>query len=193
MVVGCRGCFAGIVLLALTAGFALPSAASAQEKADEKIVVSGAPSPMPQTIAEPDSTTEGTVTVDGQAIAYKAVAGTLTVGATDAEDAALGFDGKLLPDSGVKPPANPADAPATARMFYVAYFKKDSVADHRPVTFIYNGGPGSPTMWLHLGTFGPRRVVVPDTEHQEGAPYTIVRRLHPRRVPWPVMPTAWKP
>jgi carboxypeptidase C (cathepsin A) len=40
--------------------------------------------------------------------------------------------------------------------------------------FIYNGGPGSATMWLHLGTFGPRRIVVPDAEHQEGAPYTMV-------------------
>jgi hypothetical protein len=29
-------------------------------------------------------------------------------------------------------------------------------------------------MWLHMGTFGPKRIVVPDTQHQEGAPYTIV-------------------
>ena len=59
-------------------------------------------------------------------------------------------------------------------MFYTAYFKKDAVAEHRPVTFIYNGGPGSATMWLHLGSFGPKRVVIPDAEHQEGAPYSIV-------------------
>ncbi len=59
-------------------------------------------------------------------------------------------------------------------MFYVAYFKKDAVAEQRPVVFLYNGGPGSATMWLHMGSFGPRRVVVPDTEHQEAAPYKIV-------------------
>jgi carboxypeptidase C (cathepsin A) len=122
----------------------------------------------------PDSITEGTVTVGGQAIAYKAVAGTITVGGTDPQDATLGFDGKPLPDSGVRLPDREEDAPPTARMFYVAYFKKDADAEHRPVTFVYNGGPGSPTMWLHMGTFGPKRIVTPDTKHQEGAPYSIV-------------------
>jgi carboxypeptidase C (cathepsin A) len=123
-------------------------------------------------VGQADSTTEGTVTVGGQQIAYRAVAGTLTVGATDPQDATLGFDGKPLPDSGIK--ADAPDAPPTARMFYAAYFKKDAAAEHRPITFIYNGGPGSPTMWLHMGTFGPKRIVTPDTEHQEGAPYSIV-------------------
>ena len=83
-------------------------------------------------------------------------------------------------------------------MFYVAYFKKDAPAASRPIIFAYNGGPGSPTMWLHMGTFGPKRIVTPDTQHQEGAPYTIVnndyslldvsrRRLHrrPRHRPQP--------
>ena len=59
-------------------------------------------------------------------------------------------------------------------MFYVAYFKKDAPAASRPIVFAYNGGPGSPTMWLHMGTFGPKRIVTPDTQHQEGAPYSIV-------------------
>ncbi len=108
--------------------------------------------------------------VGGQPINYRAVAGTLVVGATDPQDATIGFDGKPLPDSGVKV----EDMGPTARMFYAAYFKKDATALHRPITFIYNGGPGSPTMWLHMGTFGPKRIVVPDTQHKEGAPYTIV-------------------
>ncbi len=43
-------------------------------------------------------------------------------------------------------------------MFYVAYFKSGAGAT-RPVTFLYNGGPGSSTVWLHMGAFGPRRVV----------------------------------
>jgi len=127
------------------------------------------------TVAPPDSVTEGSVTINGQPIAYKAVAGTITVGATDAQDATLAFDGSLIPGSGVKPAADPAEAPPTARMFYVAYFRSDvSDTDHRPVMFLYNGGPGSATMWLHLGTFGPKRIVTPDTEHQEGAPYSLV-------------------
>jgi carboxypeptidase C (cathepsin A) len=144
-------------------------------KKDEKVVVTGNPvTPTPAPTA--DSKTEGTVTVGGQAIAYTAVAGALTVGSTDAQDATLDFEGKLLPDAGVKPldKDKPDEAQAMARMFYVAYFKKDAGSEQRPVTFLYNGGPGSATMWLHMGSFGPRRVVTPDAEHQEGAPYKIV-------------------
>ncbi len=131
------------------------------------------PATAARPVATPDSTTEGSVTVGGQVIAYRAVAGTITVGATDPQDATLGFDGKPLPDSGIAASVGP-DAPPTARMFYAAYFKKDAPSMHRPITFIYNGGPGSPTMWLHMGTFGPKRITVPDTDHQEGAPYSIV-------------------
>jgi carboxypeptidase C (cathepsin A) len=120
-----------------------------------------------------DSTTEGSVTVNGQAIAYTAVAGTITVGATNSQDAQLTLDGKWLPDSGIKPD-KPEDAPATARIFYTAYFKKGAANQTRPVTFLYNGGPGSSTMWLHMGSFGPRRVVTQDTVHEAAAPYKIV-------------------
>jgi carboxypeptidase C (cathepsin A) len=148
------------------------AAAAAAAKKDEKVVVAGKPE-TPAPVPEADSTTEGTVTVGGQTIAYKAVAGTLTVGSTDAQDMTLDFEGNALPDAGVKPPDKdkPEEEPATARIFYVAYFKKDAAAEQRPVTFLYNGGPGSATMWLHMGSFGPKRVMIPDTEHQEGAPY----------------------
>src|SRR5271170_5016096 len=148
------------------------------KKKDQKLVVTGTPVVE---AAEPpaDSTTDGSVTVGGQAIAYRAVAGTLTVGSSDSQDAMLGMDGKMLPDTGEKAPdpEKPEEAPATARMFYVAYFKKDAPAG-RPVTFLYNGGPGSATMWLHMGSFGPRRVVTPETEHQTAAPYTIVENQY---------------
>jgi carboxypeptidase C (cathepsin A) len=135
------------------------------EKATDSSATIGAPA---------DSITEGTVTVNGQAIAYKAVAGTLTVGATNSQDAMIGLDGKFLPDSGIKPADKPEDAPATARIFYAAYFKKGSANENRPITFLYNGGPGSSTMWLHMGSFGPRRVVTMDTVHEAAAPYKIV-------------------
>jgi carboxypeptidase C (cathepsin A) len=147
-----------------------PSSAPAAQPEGRAGRGGGAPA-AGQPTGTPDSITEGTVTAGGQTIAYRAVAGTITVGATEPQDATLGFDGKYLPDSGVT--ASGPDAPPTARMFYAAYFKKDA-GPHRPVTFIYNGGPGSPTMWLHMGTFGPKRIAVPDAEHQEGAPYSIV-------------------
>jgi len=129
----------------------------------------------PKPVSVPDSVTESSVTVGGQKIAYKAVAGTITVGSTDVYDAALGLDGQFLPESGLNPPdaAKPEEAPATASMFYAAYFKKDAPGT-RPLMFLYNGGPGSSTMWLHMGSFGPRRVVTTDTQHQTAAPYTIM-------------------
>jgi carboxypeptidase C (cathepsin A) len=59
-------------------------------------------------------------------------------------------------------------------MSYVAYFKQGSDPSKRPVTFIYNGGPGSSTVWLHMGAWGPRRVVTNDHTHTPAAPYQLV-------------------
>jgi carboxypeptidase C (cathepsin A) len=168
-------CAGVMVVFAVSAlGGAAQDKKDNDRKKDEKIVVAGTPA-VPMVAAEPDSTTEGSVTVGGQAIAYTAVAGTLTVGSSDGQDAMLGLDGKMLPDTGVNSPDKdkPEDWPATARIFYVAYFKKNAGAG-RPVTFMYNGGPGSASMWLHMGSFGPRRVITPDAQHEEGAPYKIV-------------------
>jgi carboxypeptidase C (cathepsin A) len=153
----------------------------AQAKADkdkrpeQQLVVTGT-AVAPPAVVSADSTTEGTVTVGGQVIAYRAVAGTITVGATEQQDALLGLDGKMLADTGEKIPdaTKPEEAPAEARMFYTAYFKKGDPSEERPVTFLYNGGPGSSTMWLHMGSFGPKRVLTTDTQHDEAAPYKIV-------------------
>ena len=69
----------------------------------------------------------------------------------------LGPDGKPQPGSqlALSAPKEPADAPPVAHMFYVAYFKKDAKPEERPITFFYNGGPGSSTVWLHMGSLGP--------------------------------------
>ena len=61
---------------------------------------------------------------------------------------------------------------AEASMFYVAYFKNGGGS--RPVTFIYNGGPGSATVWLHMGAFGPRRIVTATDAHTPAAPYSLI-------------------
>ncbi len=117
-------------------------------------------------IVPKDSTTQGSVSVGGHAINYQAVAGTILVGATNAADSALGTVTLSDKDS-------PEAAP-TARIFYVAYFKKDAPPDSRPVTFIYNGGPGSSTLWLHMGAFGPKRIITADDQHTSPAPYQLV-------------------
>ena len=169
--IGALAC--GLMLVAVSAQGAQDKKDDDKKK-DEKVVVKGS-AVASEAELPGDSNTEGSVTVGGQAIAYKAVAGTLTVGSTDGQDAMLGLDGKMLPGTGEKPPdpEKPEEAPATARIFYVAYFKKNP-GTVRPVTFLYNGGPGSSTMWLHMGSFGPKRVVTTDGQHDEGAPYKIV-------------------
>src|SRR5690625_178449 len=59
-------------------------------------------------------------------------------------------------------------------MFFVAY-TRNGVSDEseRPVTFLYNGGPGSASVWLELGAFGPRRVVTNDNKATPAAPYKL--------------------
>ena len=121
-------------------------------------------------------TTEGAVGVGGQHIAYTAIAGTLTVGSTDEQDAQLGLDGKPQPGSqlALDAPKEPKDATPVARVFYVAYFKKDAKAEDLPITFFYNGGPGSSTVWLHMGSLGPKHVVTSGDQHLPAAPYKLV-------------------
>jgi len=143
---------------------ATPAKPATTDKATE-------PAPPP-----PDSTTQGTIDAGGQHIAYTAVAGTITVGSTDEQDAQLGADGKPQPGSqlALEEPDKAKDAPPVARMFYVAYFKKDAKAEDRPITFFYNGGPGSSTVWLHMGSLGPKHVVTAGDTHLPAAPYTMV-------------------
>ena len=51
---------------------------------------------------------------------------------------------------------------------------RGAASEARPVTFLFNGGPGSSTVWLHMGAFGPKRVVTADNTHSPAAPYAIV-------------------
>jgi carboxypeptidase C (cathepsin A) len=82
-------------------------------------------------VEEQASVTKGRVDTRSGAIAYTATAGTLTIR-----------------DDAGKP---------TASLFYTAY-TKDGGGPNRPVSFFYNGGPGSSTVWLRMGSFGPVRV-----------------------------------
>src|SRR5579863_5366259 len=95
------------------------------------------------------STTDHTIRVGGQNIPYKATASTTL----------------LKNDKG----------DATGLLYLVAYTRGD-VKDlsMRPISFLYNGGPGSATMWLHIGAFGPRRVQTIDGQFTPPAPYKLV-------------------
>ncbi|MGA8093173.1 MAG: hypothetical protein WB823_02800 [Steroidobacteraceae bacterium] len=119
------------------------------------------------------STTEGSVTVEGNTIHYHAVAGLLIVHPKSWNDAADNGGGDD-PSMGPRHGHHARKKPAEASMFYVAYFKDGESPRDRPITFLYNGGPGSSTMWLHMGAFGPRRVVAADHTHTTPAPYQVV-------------------
>jgi carboxypeptidase C (cathepsin A) len=105
---------------------------------------------------------KGSVTVGGNLVNYDAFAGTFVVHPKNWDDVPQNAD----PDEKNKAPE--------ASMFYVAYFKSDTKGPERPVTFLYNGGPGSSTVWLHMGAFGPKRVITADDSHTPAAPYPFV-------------------
>ncbi len=64
---------------------------------------------------------------------------------------------------------------AGARIFSFSYFAETESPAPRPVTFVFNGGPGSASLWLHMGALGPRRIVVPSDATPAGSgPYTVI-------------------
>ncbi|MHB8303263.1 MAG: S10 family peptidase [Acidobacteriaceae bacterium] len=103
------------------------------------------PSPVPE---EKSSVTQHTIAVNGQTLHYTATAGTLTI--------------------------RDADNKPNGSMFYVAYTLDSPSPKTRPVTFLYNGGPGSSTMWLHMGSFAPMRIETASPQATPPAPYHLV-------------------
>jgi carboxypeptidase C (cathepsin A) len=110
-----------------------------------------------------ESRTDGSV----NGISYQAVAGTLVVHPEGWNDSAQNGGSK-------NPDAKGDESSAEASMFFVYYAKKGADVEKRPITFIFNGGPGSATVWLHMGAWGPKRVVTSDDTHNPAAPYQIV-------------------
>ena len=158
------------VSVAVTAVVAAAGAAersSSSETPDTKISVVPEPTESPRYLHDEHQTTSGSISVGGRAMAYQADAGVLVVHLKDPldDDAPLPKDERTGP-----PPPQPPEA----SMSYVAYFRGDKEDSHRPITFLYNGGPGSSTVWLHMGAFGPKRVVTPDDKHAPAAPYRVV-------------------
>jgi carboxypeptidase C (cathepsin A) len=125
----------------------------AQEPSKETKPVESKPAEAkPATEAPPkeeSSVTDHTIRLAGQQISYKATASTI-----------------LLKDEKGEP---------TASVYSTAYTRSDTKDfSQRPIAFIYNGGPGSSSIWLHMGAFGPRRVVTADASATPPAPYKLV-------------------
>src|SRR5712671_6272855 len=84
----------------------------------------------------------------------------------------LGGTGKYTATAG-RLPIKRGDGKIEAEMFFVAYTLDGQDAGKRPLTFAFNGGPGSATIWLHMGALGPRRVVLQPDGFLPPAPYHI--------------------
>src|SRR5438034_9952081 len=70
-------------------------------------------------------------------------------------------------------PIKDAEGKIEAQMFFVAYTLDDADLANRPVTFAFNGGPGSASIWLHMGALGPRKVALHPDGSLPAAPYRI--------------------
>jgi len=70
------------------------------------------------------------------------------------------------------------DNQVAARMFFVAYTRDGQDASTRPVAFLYNGGPGSASVWLHMGSFGPKRAVMAAEGMQPAPPFRLADNEH---------------
>jgi len=93
------------------------------------------------------SVTHRTVTVNGKALRYTATAGRM--------------------------PIKNGEGTTEALMFYVAYTLDGADAGTRPLTFAYNGGPGSASIWLHMGALGPRTVVLDPQGFMPRPPFRV--------------------
>lgn len=155
-------------LLAAAALIATSTAPAAPPKTPAKVAKPKPAEKTPQEFFKPNEVrSTGTVTVGGQPIAYDAVAGTLVVHAE-------GWEDTDTLEAQAKKPDDKDEPKPEASMFYTAYFKQGVPAAGRPITFLFNGGPGSSSIWLHMGAFGPVRVAVPDRIHSPPAPYPTV-------------------
>jgi carboxypeptidase C (cathepsin A) len=144
------------VALAATAAFAF--AADAPE---------GKPQPSDQYSGKFFKAEESVTSGTGAGVSYSATAGTLVVHPKDWNDAAQSGGDK-------NPDAKDDSTSPEASMFFVYYAKRGAPAGSRPITFLFNGGPGSSTVWLHMGAFGPKRVVTSDDTHTPAAPYQLI-------------------
>lgn len=116
-----------------------------QQRTQTPTAGESAPAPM---IEIPTSTTKHTVTLGSGPIAYTATAEQIP----------------LRSDTGE----------VECRMFNVSYIKDEADAHQRPVTFAFNGGPGSASFWLHMGALGPKRAPMNDDGSLPNPPYEAV-------------------
>src|SRR5215471_21738703 len=154
--------FIAAMVVTVVVPLTLLCAQSKEETSSVKVEATKTESAKPDQFKPEQQQTKGSVTMGGKTVDYDAYAGTLTVHPKDWDDVPQNAD----PD--------PKNRTPEASMFYVAYFKSDPKGATRPLTFFYNGGPGSSTVWLHMGSFGPKRLVTGDPATTAPTPFPLV-------------------
>ncbi|MEZ0386159.1 MAG: S10 family peptidase, partial [Verrucomicrobium sp.] len=121
-----------------------PAQKDGKDKEKDKDKPADADKPAPKLVS-----TQHNLVINGTPVAYTATAGMM--------------------------PLKDAEGKTTAEIFFMAY-TKDGVSDltKRPLTFSFNGGPGSSSVWMHLGLLGPRRVKLKDDGSPVPPPYQLV-------------------
>jgi carboxypeptidase C (cathepsin A) len=103
----------------------------------------------PPAVKEETAVTRHSLRIGGQTIDYTATAGTIVL--------------------------KKEDGTPRASLFYIAYTKNDpGDLSKRPLTFAFNGGPGSSSVWLHMGALGPKRVLMDELGNPPPPPYQLV-------------------
>ncbi len=127
---------------------------SALMATEKETTAPAAPAPAP---VDRIAISKHKIRIDGETIAYTVTCGTV-----------------ILREDGDKD-GNREAAKARAEIFFIAY-TRDGVKDpaKRPLTFSFNGGPGSSSVWLHLGVLGPRRVSLDAEGNAPPPPYALV-------------------
>ena len=140
-----------LVLAACLITFVAPAHAQARGNQSPQTPPGAAPgAPREESFGpaeEKVSTTSHTMRLDGREIKYTATVGTIPI---------------RLDNNNV-----------VARMFFVAYTKDGEDSHTRPISFLYNGGPGAATVWLHMGSFAPKHVQMADEGMQPAPPFKL--------------------
>ena len=134
-----------LALVLASPAFAQDTAAGDAPSKDAKEAAKPNPDQVKASVEEDAQPVKRSISVRGRTLAYTATPGHLTI-------------------------RNDKGEP-TASMFYTAYTVPAARGVRRPVTFLFNGGPGSSTMWLHMGSFGPIKVDASSPETIPGPPF----------------------
>ena len=159
-------------MLVAAVGLAGPAYASdaVKERAErpDKAAEGAEEHDTPHHLKDESQRTSQSIAFAGRTLAYQTEAGVLVVHVKDP------LDEEPARSAG----QSPSPSLPEATMSYAAYFLGKEPDPRRPIMFLFNGGPGSSTVWLHMGSFGPKRVLATDASHSPAAPYRIVDNAH---------------